>query len=311
MGQAYIEERELTDIANAIRSTFKSSNLYTPAEMAIVISTQEPGKWVRPNTWPDYSLISDLDGWTYLTYDLNINSSGSIYSFVSLYFEGCSVTVERGTLSNGSFTVATSTTVATKNYFRESLPTNVGRYIVYRFKPQATLTKFLFGNSAALIGTSVLPGVYQPCVEFYGSVNLTNMAGDANTSNTTIFMKSYRNHGTIAPTTMSYAFGNGWLIENIDTPYLDTSNCTTFAYAFYCCKLLTSVSKCKITVTAKCTSIAYTFGNCYALREVDTSDWIVTNVTNFSYAFYCCYVLRKIDTSTWNTSKGTTFSATF
>lgn len=102
-------------------------------------------------------------------------------------------------------------------------------------------------------------------------------------------------------TSFRYAFSNS-KVENI--PLLDTSNCTSFDWAFNGANCIKEIP---LLDTSKGEDFSYMFVNASLLENVPQLD--VGNGTNFSYMFKGCGSLKKVPSL--NTVKGTNFNYMF
>lgn len=328
MTNVLVDNTSLTAIANAIRSKNGTNTTYKPAQMddainALLVVKDTP--WTRPSSFPDYSQLDiSEDEVIYLTYDTSYDSM-----WISVRVYGA-YTIKRGSLSNGVFTAATSTNCASGDIFRENLPTNAGRYVVYQITPQSgsSLTRFEFARKDDENSSTYFQSWQQPCVERYCSI--PNWVGTGNrTNNQYTWSTRYIVADTVmnaTPTSLTSAYYDGGL----SLEYLDMSTCsfvevTNMQHFAYNQGNLTYIYL-PNDLSSKCTTLENAFRNVYNVQYLDLSEWDTSGVTNFSrcfdtcralieikgiedfdftsainlsYMFNNCYVLQEIDTSDW------------
>lgn len=313
MAKAVTNTQHYSDIAMAIRTKTGKTQELRPSEMAAEISSIETAKpeiWQRPNYLPDYSKVNlETQEVLYLTYDTTIVKRKS--NFISITVTGSPTTIEWGTLNNGILTVSDSATLDSGGTYRASLPTNLGRYVVYRIKPSGTthITRWYLNSSEPTIANQRITAFKQPLIEVYCRLPYVNHLGGYMASCHTI---SYAQYGACNPTSMSSAFAYSYAIERIYFEDLDTQNCTTFVSAFRNCNRLKYMDF-DLTVTNKCTSLQTMF---YCLREIenfpfDFASWDTSKVTSFADMFNGCCSVEDLNVQSWDVSSATSFSSTF
>lgn len=313
MAKAVTNTQHYSDIAAAIRTKTGKTQTLQPSEMAAEISSIEtatPETWVRPTELPDYSQVDiSNEEVLYLTYDTQLVKLAS--NFVSFYIAGTATVIEWGTLSNGVFTSAGSTTLASGGTYRATLPTNLGKYIVYRIKPSGAshITRYYLGTSNITIASQRINAVKQPLIEVYCRLPyINNLSGPLTATNTI----SFTHYGAISPTSMASAFSNSYSIEHIFFESLNTQLCTQFASAFNNCYKIKHYDF-DLTVTNKCTTLASMF-YCNRLTKTfpfDLQEWDVSHVTSLQSTFAGCVSLVSLNISHWDISAVTTLASTF
>lgn len=314
MAKSITNTQHYSDIATAIRTKTGRTSQLKPSEMAAEIQsivTSTPESWSRSADIPDYSQVTlgNSDEVIYLTYDTTIAKLHS--NFVSFGISGSATIVEWGTLTNGTFTIAGTATLANNGTYRAWLPTNLGRYVVYRIRPSATahITRYYLNNSDITIGSQRINTQKQPLIEVYCRLPYVNTLAGYLVSYYTL---SYIHYGSISVTNMSNAFAYGYSLENIYFEQLNTQNCTTFAGAFRNCYRLKHIDL-DLSVTNKCTNLSVMF---YCNRQIqnfpfDFSSWDVSKVTTFADMFNGCVSVHQLNVASWNVIQATSFSSSF
>ena len=222
MAQSVTNTQHYQDIANAIRVKTGKTDTFRPSEMAseILGITTATESWVRPSGLPDYSQVDISDQEVlYMTYDTQCAKRAS--NFISVVITGSATTVEWGTLSNGVFTAAGSANLASGNTYRATLPTNLGRYVVYRIKPSGSthISRYYLNTSDTTIASQRISAFRQPLVEVYCRLPyLTNISSYLVSTHTI----SFTHYGAISPTSMANSFQYGYVLERVYFDALDT-----------------------------------------------------------------------------------------
>ena len=312
MAKAVTNTQHYTDIANAIRSRTGKSGALKPSQMAAEIQDiPDDPKWVRPQELPDYSKItfSSTDEVLYMTYDTQLKNAHS--NFVGFVINGTATIIEWGTLNNGTFTVAGTANLGSGGTYRATLPSNLGRYIVYRIRPNGTghITRYYLASSDVVVNSQRIDSARQPMIEVYCRLPyLNNLSGYL----TSQYSVSFTHYGAISPTSMYNAFAYSYYLEHIFFESLNTANCVSFAGAFRNCYHLIHMDF-DLTVTNKCTTMATMF---YCVRNLrylpfDLSTWDVSKVTSFADTFNSCMSMRYLDVNGWDVSSAVQFSSMF
>lgn len=156
MAEEYLIQKEtLDDIADVINAKTGGSSAMTPAEMVTAIGGIETGGGTptrtnkyRPPDWPDYDSLQDLPNTSmaFFTFDTQICDPADLicnicwYDYSTLSSSYYRVQVDRGYIENGQF-IARQTwdglyfaiqRLGDFNDFDREIPTNEGRYVVYR-----------------------------------------------------------------------------------------------------------------------------------------------------------------------------------
>ncbi len=158
------------------------------------------------------------------------------------------------------------------------------------------VTKIIFANK--LIGRTSA---------YYMFSNMSNL--------TTI--ENCGNLDTSNITTMNSMFYNACNLTSIDVSDWDTSKVTNFRWMFGCDdnaannSKLVSVIGAKNLIKVAATAANAMFNNNYSLKNIDTSNWNMSNITNTSSMFAQCDALTSLNTTNWNMSNNTNMYAMF
>lgn len=288
-------------------------------------------KWTRPSEWPQYtdSMIASGEV-VYLTYDCRGAKAGNEREFISIRAKGA-YQVERGSVSNGTFTAVATTTKASGGLFLELLPTNEGDYVVYRITPQsgAHIEGFGFDQFVQTGYSEAMPAAVQPCVERFARLPYV-----AKWNLYTNFINTYRLvsdtiKGLSSLTDCSYLYQNARTIERCVLE--GTITVTNLSTMFSGCPALYDLDISKLKVTTSSAKADNMFSNCYELERINfgnnwsmsgvtrtdsmfrncpllrevkgTSGWALTSVTDMDYMFGDCFALKSIeDSGTWTSS---------
>ena len=302
-----IQDTTLTGLADKVRKiwAYPSSKTFTPAQMIDKLDntnifftdnnsmsgTSTP--WNRPSSWPDLDSVTLPTAGNgddvYLTYDLT-KVSDEVDPFISLYIRPTSsatITVQRGTISNGTFTAAATTTssVSGNTVYRvfEELDSTNGDVQVWRITSTSPLNRF--GFIPATSGAT-RQNMMQPCVERYGRLDgLTSLSSGVSSSGNS-----------------DIAWGTFWL-EREKLYMAGSGQCTNLSGSYNKCYSLVSLDVSNWTTTNwAVTSLQSMFADCWSLLTLDLSAWNTSNwaVTTMIYMFQQCYSLRYLKLG-WNT----------
>lgn len=109
-------------------------------------------------------------------------------------------------------------------------------------------------------------------------------------------------------TTGSGNFGDiKWHIKKV--PPLDFTGVTSIANIFENCSKLGEIPN--VSNTSSLTNISQTFNKCVAVKEIDLSNWNVSNVKYATWLFKDCNAVKKINISNWNLDKCTEMTTWF
>ena len=212
----------------------------------------ESTTWTRPSDWPNLDLIdfTNFEG-VYLTYDLRV--CPETHRYISVIFSvsnSGNYIVERGTLSNGIFTVIESTSVIgdSTHAYQSELDPEDGNVQLFRVRPDGgNITNGWFYSYR--VGGDNGPWAQcgaQPCVEQYAKTPSINLNGSYYTANQ--IQTSYRSHvtmylqhdkliGTYTSTAFANNFwGNAYSLKVIDLECTFT-NLTSFGWVQWCTSL--------------------------------------------------------------------------
>ena len=287
-------------------------------------------KWTRPSEWPQYTdaMISSGEV-VYLTYDCRGAKVGNKREFISIRAKGA-YQVERGSISNGTFTAVATTTVASSGQFSELLPTNEGDYVVYRITPQsgAHIEGFGFDSFTQTGYSEVMPANVQPCLERFARLPNVNkwssymwvithriisdtVKGLSSLSDCSYLYQNIRflEHcvleGTITVTNLCTMFGGCSMLYDLDISKLKVTTSSARADSmFSSCYELEKVNFGNNWNMSGATRTDTMFRYCYSLRVIKgTSGWALTSVTDMDYMFGDCPCLKSIeDSGTWTSS---------
>lgn len=247
-----------------------------------VTPAQNKSGWVRPDNWPNYDAIDiSEEECIFFTYDSS-DRNGIDFAAFRAYTTG-GYTVERGYLEDGTWTVETSTSLASGTVFYELLPVDRD-FTVYKMMPtdnEKHITCVSMDKPSTYNGYSTNNPyyAYQPCIERYGNLPYVTK------------------------------YGNGWAYSAwgnrrvVSETLLSTESLTTMADMFSGCNELENVNA--NWNTSNVTSMSGTFSGCNRLCYLDVSNWDTSQVTTMYSMFAWCKNLKTIDVSKWDTSKVT------
>ena len=94
-------------------------------------------------------------------------------------------------------------------------------------------------------------------------------------------------------------------LKTLDLLMFDSSNVTDMGYMFYNCSSLGELKLPDAFVTSVVTNIQCICTGCSGLKQINVSQWNVSNVSMFDSVFRNCSSLEALDVSHWNTSGAT------
>lgn len=277
-----IDDKHLTNIANAIRQKNGASDKYNPSEMANAIKNIDGGAdpilqnvTVSPKTIEQIITPSeDYDGIGQVKVNAVTSSIDSDIKATNIK-KGVDILGVIGTLEEGIKPSGTKTI------------TSNGDYDVTNFA-----------------NASVNVAGMQPT----GTLDITN--------NGIYDVKNYANANVNVPSSSSYAprflrFTNDKYTDlNQELTGIDSSNLVSLASAFLSCTKLISADISHLN-TSKVTDISSMFASCSALTDITFGNFDVSSVTNMRYVFKNSKSLINLDLSSWGTCQSKYFSDMF
>lgn len=266
-------------------------------------------KWIRPVDWPDYDKYDFTnEECQFFTYDSSMDTLFNWCSFSAEVTGG--FTVERGYLTNGTWTVETSTDVASNELFIENLPTDRD-YTVYKIRPTVSgnhITQVTMGTNDN-ISHSNDNYKRQPCIERYGNLPYAIRLGRgwAYRNWVNYYVVSDTQLDLSSLTSLSGLFNGCNRLENISYKNMGngvTGSCDSLFKNCYSLKYLNAT---EFKITSAITSLASTFSNCNSIKKLDLSEWDTSNVTTMTSLFDSCMALEEIDLTNWDASNVTNF----
>lgn len=323
-----IEELENSPYQKAVTDTYAvaagmSATMpaeQTPENLAATVATipYSPTRWQRPTEWPNYNYVDKTsEEAIYLTYD----TAGEA-NFASFYLQGSNLAVTRGYIDADGYHAQTApVTVRTSQCFTETLPTDNGRYVVYKIT--GTIQIFNFANSDGTNYSGSGDGISQACVEQYGYMpNATRIASSYNFGYCAFCCQNTVNcaievHASTA-TTVLYLFSNGDSLVNVDLSGWQLPNVGSLASVFNNKALLKFVIGFGSVATANINNLKNCFSGDVSLRYIDFNGADLSGVTSDTNLFSDCVALSGlIDLSTmtsisalWGTFKGANMNGT-
>ena len=315
-----------------------------PINISTHINSQT-GKWERPAGWPDLDSITlgqdmDIDE-LYMTYDLSRTEGWGWIGLGATTTGNVDWTVERGHLSDGTFVTDEAFTIASNDFFRQTLDNTKGNIQLWRMRGYR-ITNYGFVPNSSITSNNFANNL-QPCVEVVGRLgfvtSLMYSRGTLGTSKCTgtvwlerfmvdintgaiigmndVFDQCYSlqdidvsSWDTSSVANMSYMFNQCYSLQNIDVSGWDTSSVTSMGGMFSQCHSLQGIDV-NNWDTGSVISMNYMFNQCYNLQGIDVSGWDTSSVTNMGGMFFQCYNLQGIDVSGWDTSSVTDMSYMF
>ena len=333
-----IQDTTLTNLGNALRAVWDTTDTFTPAQMASSINDMGKGitidinnmknrhinpltnRWQRPNNWPDIDALADaIEGdqdCVYFTYDLSLHED---FHHIGLYVgmsQGDTWYLDR--YDAGDF-VHTHFEVSKNNYLRYDLTeepddsqiqvwrlTSNGHIYTYGFVPWVNES------------TNVINGTYQPCVDRSGTLPWFTMivnngsAVMASDNSTRASITKWLEHDSLVIgknenlTSLQGYWADATSLASIDVSKWNTTNwhITTLNSCWANCY---SLRELKLNYwNTENWAIQYLSGcwsYCYTLETLEVNQWDTENwaVTSFETAWYNCYSLKKLDLNNWNT----------
>jgi surface protein len=309
-----INDENLKDIGNAIRTKTGGTKKYKPSEMANAISSiqgQEPKlqqKSVTPTTTAQtIKADSSYDG-------LSSVSVGAVTSAIDSDIKsenikkGVSILGVNGTLEEGIIPSGTKTINDNGDY-------DVSQY----------------ANAKVIVPTGITPSGELPITENgtydvtnYASavVNVANGGGSTGDKFAPRHISFYGYTGgsdldaeiqavdTSNVTKFEYMFRGASKLTHLDLSNWNTSNVTTMGSMFYDCYALQTVNL-NNWDTSKVKYMSSMFSGCDALTHVDLSHFNFDNVTSINNMFYSCNALKEVNMSTCNLPKVTALDLMF
>lgn len=297
-----INDENLKNIGNAIRTKIGSTSKYKPSEMANAISSiqgQEPKlqqKSVTPTTTAQTikadssydGLSSVLVGAVTSAIDSDIKSA-NIKKGVSIL--GVTGTLEEGIAPTGTKEITTNGNHDVSNFANANVnvPTGITPSGTKEIIDNGDYDVTQYANAKVNVPKGITPSGTISITK-NGSYDITNFASAvvevANTGGTDSNMK-------IKPTYLRFA---GSTIENFDDMFtlIDTSDLSNFETMFSACGNLTEINLTNI-VSEHIKSTYQMFGTCIALKKANLRGLNCTNLTSAGNMFYNCLALEYVD----------------
>lgn len=345
-----IQDTTLTNLGNALRTVWGTTDTFTPAQMASSINDIGEGtvislnniknnhinpltnRWQRPNNWPDIDALADaIEGdqdCVYFTYDLSLHED---FHYIGLYVnmsQGDTWYLDR--YDAGDF-VHTHFEMSKDSYLRYDLteePDN-SQVQVWRLTSNGHISTYGFTPWTNDFSSNNIPGVFQPCVDrsgtlpWYSSISSNNTI-TITTNNTRSTITFWLEHDSlvIGKNTNLTILNSYWAyasnLVSIDLSKWNTTNwhITSLSSCWYNCS---SLKELKLnywnTTNWQVTSLASCWSNCYALEKLEVNQWDTENwaITTLSSTWNSCCSLKKLDLNNWNTENWavTTLSSTW
>lgn len=279
-----INDENLKDIGNAIRTKIGSTSKYKPSEMANAISSikgEEPKlqqKSVTPTTTAQtIKADSSYDG-------LSSVSVGAVTSAIDSDIKsenikkGVSILGVNGTLEEGIIPSGTKTINDNGDY-------DVSQY----------------ANAKVIVPKGITPsGEIQ--ISANGTYDITNFASAV------VDIENTGGGGKFAPRHISF-YGYDGSDLDAEVQAVDTSNVTNFAYMFRDAKVthldLSSWNTSNVTTTYGM------FYGCSKLENINLNNWDTNNVTTMYSMFYGCNGLTTLDLRCFTGTNTTTTKSMF
>lgn len=223
----------------------------------------DPDDWVRPSNYPDYSKL-DLTGQEVVYFSVDVNAIET--PFIYLSFSGTNVTIDKGVLSNGSFTVSSNVTTISGNniwvtdVIENSDPKDSNGFVVYRVS--GTITNIQHSGIQTTINEYKTYSIKQPIVEIYGRL----------------------------PNVTAIRFRGIKSLESVSL--FDCAEITSMERAF---NETDSLKNVKITGLTKVTSMYMTFTDSFLLKVIDLDGYETTGLTSAYSIFQYCRSLKKVN----------------
>ena len=258
--------------------------------------------WTRPTGWPDLDSLnlsmSGTNSFIYMT--MRTGHVDDVLSCSWNVVSGQSITIEEGSISNGTFSgttlhTGTSNTTFTK-WFNSTNGYSDGFTVI---KVSGRFSRFWLqditsnGVTIKYYAQPVLERIwYVPELTLF--YNGSSTSGSGNSTMTLQRDKVANNTGT-ALTNLRYAWYYCYDLQSLDISGLYTPNVTNMESAFSYCKILENINVSHFN-TAKVTSMANMFVNCMRLKQLDLSTWNTSqlNYGGIASMFYGCRALQEI-----------------
>lgn len=299
-------------IAESMEATMPSE--LTPENLAATVATipYSPTSWQRPSDWPNYDYIDKTaEEAIYLTYDTEGDKD-----FASFFVTGSNLNAARGYVDGEGWHAVGDGIALTSNVPHvEKLPTDMGRYVVYKLT--GTLQRFNFANSDGTL-VSLNDGkdaALQNCVEQFGYMPSATSIADGTAFSYCSFLTqntvscAIEIHATTS--SISFLLTNGEGLVNLDLSGWQLPRVTMLNDT-----LLGNHPKLKFIVglgsviTSNITTMNGTFSNNRCLRKIDLTGADFSSITSAgSFLRGCVSLVGDIDLS--NMTSLNTFSATF
>ena len=348
------EKTGATIISPNVSEVDSSENVYYDNQWTTVEPNQSEywtANWqfIRPSDWPDLDIFDWTDTYgAVATYDCsrriaNNTVKDAFYLWVANY---CNVIVERGTIINGQFIVDNTVEVIKNTYYVELLPTNLGRYVIYKITLDNDSGYFQLSlhrsDTYTTTARSTIDNSYAyttTCCELQYKMPSCRVLLNPKSP----FLRHYKTlcnpgqNGVLTSISWNFHLNNN--LECIDTTGWDLSkviysnNDSSLGLFLQTRSLrkikgienwiLTSYNTCGSAFQrglyeeldlrnwepVGLTNTGYMFQDANALRTVNLAGWDTSSVTTVIEMFERCYRLKSINLTGWTFSKVTTTNA--
>lgn len=282
-------------------------------------------QFIRPSNWPDLDIFDWTDTYgAVATYDCSrrIEDNTNLDSFYLWVANYCNVIVERGIITNGQFVVDKTVEVVKNTYFVELLPTNLGRYVVYKITLdndsgyfQLAPTRFDNYTAAMRSTTDNVYPITTTCCELQYKIpscrDLLNPKSP--------YLRHYKTlcnpgqNGVL--TSASWGFYLNSNLEYLDVTGWDLSkvvygNVNSSIYGLLTMRNLKKIKGLESLNLGSYNYLVWAFQRTRE-KELDLRNWNPTLNTSCAYMFQDNYNIESINLAGWDTSKNTTILEMF